>query len=174
MLCDVLGSGGLVAMDRPVLMRKALSSIENGFVHLPKEAGWRAEYLHELTVFPNGKHDGQVDSTASYSTGSSRPAASRAASTSITTSVPGSRRPQARAAVGDGETARPPPVVIQARCGDSRRLLQLPKFQQLRRTSHSGRRRWMFQNAQLREHRGLIPIEMLVGHFAGLKPDDAY
>ena len=64
MLCDVLGSGVLVAMDRPVLMRKALSSIENGFVHLPKEAGWRAEYLHELTVFPGGKYDDQVDSTA--------------------------------------------------------------------------------------------------------------
>jgi len=38
--------------------------IENGFVHLPKEAGWRAEYLHELTVFPGGKYDDQVDSTA--------------------------------------------------------------------------------------------------------------
>jgi hypothetical protein len=38
--------------------------IENGFVHLPKEAAWLAEYLHELTVFPNGKHDDQVDSTA--------------------------------------------------------------------------------------------------------------
>jgi hypothetical protein len=33
-------------------------------VHLPKEAGWLAEYLHELTVFPKGKHDDQVDSTA--------------------------------------------------------------------------------------------------------------
>src|SRR5712691_7895807 len=38
--------------------------IENVFLHLPKEAGWRAEYLHELTVFPGGKHDDQVDSTA--------------------------------------------------------------------------------------------------------------
>jgi hypothetical protein len=45
--------------------------IENGFVHLPKEAAWRAEYLHELTVFPNGK----VDSTARCSTGSSAAAA---------------------------------------------------------------------------------------------------
>jgi len=36
----------------------------NGFVHLPKEAGWLAEYLHERTVFPKGKHDDQVDSTA--------------------------------------------------------------------------------------------------------------
>ena len=38
--------------------------IENGFVHLPKEAAWLAEYLHELTVFRKGKHDDQVDSTA--------------------------------------------------------------------------------------------------------------
>ena len=45
-------------------MHAQTAMIENGFVHLPKEAGWRAEYLHELTVFPNGKHDDQVDSTA--------------------------------------------------------------------------------------------------------------
>ena len=31
---------------------------------MPKEAAWLAKYLHELTVFPNGKHDDQVDSTA--------------------------------------------------------------------------------------------------------------
>jgi hypothetical protein len=34
------------------------------FVHLPKEAGWLAEYPHELTAFPRGRHDDQVDSTA--------------------------------------------------------------------------------------------------------------
>ena len=45
-------------------MHAQTAMIENGFVHLPKEAGWRAEYLHELTVFPGGKHDDQVDSTA--------------------------------------------------------------------------------------------------------------
>jgi hypothetical protein len=38
--------------------------IENGFVHLPKEAPWLAEYPHELTAFPRGRHDDQVDSTA--------------------------------------------------------------------------------------------------------------
>jgi len=38
--------------------------IENGFVHLPERAPWLAQYLHELTAFPNGKHDDQVDSTA--------------------------------------------------------------------------------------------------------------
>ena len=25
---------------------------------------WLADYLHELTIFPNGRHDNQVDSTA--------------------------------------------------------------------------------------------------------------
>ena len=38
--------------------------IENGFVRVPDAAPWLAPYLHELTVFPNGKHDDQVDSTA--------------------------------------------------------------------------------------------------------------
>ena len=27
---------------------------------------WLAEYLHEMTVFPKGKHDDQVDSTAQF------------------------------------------------------------------------------------------------------------
>ena len=40
--------------------------IENGFVHIPEDAPWLAEYLHELTVFPNGKHDDQVDSTSQF------------------------------------------------------------------------------------------------------------
>jgi predicted phage terminase large subunit-like protein len=40
--------------------------IDNGFVHIPKEAPWLAEYLHEMTVFPKGKHDDQVDSTAQF------------------------------------------------------------------------------------------------------------
>src|SRR6516165_4732660 len=38
--------------------------IENGFVHLPDSAPWLAAYLHEITTFPNGRHDDQVDSTA--------------------------------------------------------------------------------------------------------------
>jgi hypothetical protein len=40
--------------------------IENGFVHIPETASWFAEYLHEMTVFPNGKHDDQADSTAQF------------------------------------------------------------------------------------------------------------
>jgi phage terminase large subunit-like protein len=45
-------------------MHAQTAMIENGFVHLPKEAAWLPEYLHELTAFPKGKHDDQVDSTA--------------------------------------------------------------------------------------------------------------
>jgi len=40
------------------------STIENGFVYLPETAAWLAEYLHELTTFPNGKYDDQADSTS--------------------------------------------------------------------------------------------------------------
>ena len=40
--------------------------IENHFVHIPETAPWLAEYLHEMTVFPNGKHDDQADSTAQF------------------------------------------------------------------------------------------------------------
>jgi predicted phage terminase large subunit-like protein len=40
--------------------------IDNGFVHIPETAPWLAEYLHEMTVFPKGKHDDQVDSTAQF------------------------------------------------------------------------------------------------------------
>jgi len=45
-------------------MHAQTAVIENGFIHLPKTAPWLAAYLHELTVFPNGRHDDQVDSTA--------------------------------------------------------------------------------------------------------------
>jgi predicted phage terminase large subunit-like protein len=50
--------------DKIMRMHAQTAMMENGFVHLPKEAAWLAEYLHELTVFPNDKHDDQVDSTA--------------------------------------------------------------------------------------------------------------
>ena len=50
--------------DKIMRMHAQTAMIENGFVHLPKDAAWLAEYLHELTAFPKGKHDDQVDSTA--------------------------------------------------------------------------------------------------------------
>jgi hypothetical protein len=40
------------------------ATIENGFVCLPHEAPWIADYLAEFAAFPRGRHDYQVDSTA--------------------------------------------------------------------------------------------------------------
>ncbi len=40
------------------------ATIENGFVWLPQEAPWLADYLAEFAAFPRGRHDDQVDSTA--------------------------------------------------------------------------------------------------------------
>jgi predicted phage terminase large subunit-like protein len=50
--------------DKVMRMHAQTAMIKNGFVHLPKEAPWLAPYLRELTAFPKGKHDDQVDSTA--------------------------------------------------------------------------------------------------------------
>jgi predicted phage terminase large subunit-like protein len=52
--------------DKIMRLHAQTAMIENGFVHIPETAPWLAEYLHEMTVFPNGKHDDQVDSTAQF------------------------------------------------------------------------------------------------------------
>ena len=52
------------ADDKIMRLHAQTATIENGFVHLPTSAPWLADFLHELTVFPNGRHDDQVDSTA--------------------------------------------------------------------------------------------------------------
>jgi predicted phage terminase large subunit-like protein len=68
-----LVAGGLHAVtryrpqaDKMMRLHAQTATIENGFVHLPQAAPWFAEYLHELTVFPHGRHDDQVDSTAQF------------------------------------------------------------------------------------------------------------
>jgi len=50
--------------DKVMRLHAQTAAIENGFVWLPKEAPWLAEYLRELTLFPAARHDDQVDSTA--------------------------------------------------------------------------------------------------------------
>jgi hypothetical protein len=50
--------------DKVMRMHAQTAMIENGFVHLPDSAPWLAAYLHELTAFPKGRHDDQVDATA--------------------------------------------------------------------------------------------------------------
>ena len=61
--------------DKIMRRHAQTAMIESGFVHLPKEAAWLAEYLRELIAFPKGRHDDQVDSTAQMLDGSSEPAA---------------------------------------------------------------------------------------------------
>jgi predicted phage terminase large subunit-like protein len=50
--------------DKIMRMFACCNLIENGLVYLPEKAEWLTEYLNELTVFPNGKYDDQVDSTS--------------------------------------------------------------------------------------------------------------
>lgn len=50
--------------DKIMRLYAQTATVENGFVHVPKEAPWLPEYLHELTTFPNCKHDDQADLTA--------------------------------------------------------------------------------------------------------------
>ncbi|MCX5724629.1 MAG: phage terminase large subunit [Nitrospirae bacterium] len=50
--------------DKVVRMHTQAAMIENGFVHIPVEAPWLGDYLHELATFPKGKFDDQVDSTS--------------------------------------------------------------------------------------------------------------
>ena len=50
--------------EKKMRMAAQATRIENGFVYVPYEAHWLPEYLHELSVFPNGRYDDQVDSTS--------------------------------------------------------------------------------------------------------------
>jgi predicted phage terminase large subunit-like protein len=53
-------------IDKIMRLNAQTGMIDSGFVYIPEDAAWLAEYLHELTVFPKGKHDDQVDSTAQF------------------------------------------------------------------------------------------------------------
>ncbi len=50
--------------DKIMRLHAQTAVIENGFVFVPEEAPWLADYLAELTAFPAGRWDDQVDSTA--------------------------------------------------------------------------------------------------------------
>lgn len=51
-------------MDKVMRLHSVCSTIENGFVYLPDKAPWLQEFLHEITTFPNSKHDDQTDSAS--------------------------------------------------------------------------------------------------------------
>lgn len=52
--------------EKEMRVRVQTPTIEGGFVYLPTEATWLADYLSEFTAFPGGKHDDQVDSTVQF------------------------------------------------------------------------------------------------------------
>ena len=64
---DPIGDGLLhvarFSPDGDKIMRLHAQSavIENGFVFVPEEAPWLADYVSELTTFPAGRHDDQVE-----------------------------------------------------------------------------------------------------------------
>ncbi len=50
--------------EKVMRMLAQTPTIEQGLVHLPETAPWRADYIRELTSFPKAKYDDQADSTA--------------------------------------------------------------------------------------------------------------
>jgi predicted phage terminase large subunit-like protein len=50
--------------DKFMRARAQTAAFEGGFVRLPSHAAWLDAYVLELTTFPQGKFDDQVDSTA--------------------------------------------------------------------------------------------------------------
>jgi hypothetical protein len=79
---------------------------------VPERAPWLAQYLHELTAFPNAKHDDQADSTAQMLDCFKEPAANPAVSTvtigrspkNFTTRRPSNPHRYRRAASAGGDT----------------------------------------------------------------------
>lgn len=47
--------------DKLMRLMAQTATIEAGYVFLPKDAPWVDAFLHELTIFPNGRYDDQVD-----------------------------------------------------------------------------------------------------------------
>ncbi len=47
--------------DKVMRLHAQRATIENGFVRLPEEVHWLADYVSELTAFPASRHDDQVE-----------------------------------------------------------------------------------------------------------------
>lgn len=52
--------------DKATRMMAESPAIEGGRVFIPKEALWLADFQHEIVLFPNSKHDDQVDSLSQF------------------------------------------------------------------------------------------------------------
>jgi predicted phage terminase large subunit-like protein len=52
--------------DKATRLMSVTAMIEAGRVMIPAKAPWLAEFRRELTMFPNSKHDDQVDSLSQF------------------------------------------------------------------------------------------------------------
>jgi predicted phage terminase large subunit-like protein len=52
--CPLVSEYDPLESDKVMRLYSVRSMIDNGFVFLPDQAQWRAEYLHEIASFPNG------------------------------------------------------------------------------------------------------------------------
>lgn len=52
--------------DKEVRARTAQVMVDRGQFYLPRKKAWVAEYLQEMTGFPNARHDDQVDMTSQF------------------------------------------------------------------------------------------------------------
>ncbi|AGI66495.1 hypothetical protein OAN307_c07700 [Octadecabacter antarcticus 307] len=52
--------------DKATRLMSVSAMIEAGRVLVPKEAAWLADFRRELTLFPNARHDDQVDSLSQF------------------------------------------------------------------------------------------------------------
>lgn len=52
--------------DKIVRMEAQCARFEAGQVHLPEDAPWLGDLLHELLAFPYSRHDDQVDSVSQF------------------------------------------------------------------------------------------------------------
>ncbi|MCX7309515.1 MAG: phage terminase large subunit, partial [Afipia sp.] len=59
-------AGFIPKEDKKQRMSIQSIDIESGLVFVPSVAHWLDAYLHELSNFPNGKYDDQVDSTSQF------------------------------------------------------------------------------------------------------------
>ena len=60
------GLSGIVEIkpqgDKVMRMSAQTAPIEAGLVSIPENAQWMAEFIHEIVMFPKGRHDDQIDS----------------------------------------------------------------------------------------------------------------
>ena len=120
--------------DKIMRLHAQTGIIENGLVYIPETAPWLAEYLHEMSVFPKGKHDDQVDSTAQFLDWFKKPFPGQNISEFYQREAEKLKQERARKT----ETAKAGERPCQGAAGDWRRPNLLEPTHQCRRGSHCG------------------------------------